>query len=340
MKVKYMTATPANTVDVTAIGHAIVDVLAKADEAFLDAHGIPKGGMTLIDEEAAEEMYGKMEPVAEVSGGSAANSIACISSLGGRAAFIGKVGSDPLGQTFQDNLKSIGVTFNSVPLVDGLPTGRCLINVTADAERSMATFLGAAGLVASDDVDDALVEGAAITFFEGYLFERENARAAFAKSCALAKASGRKTAITLSDAGVVERQKETLVSFITENLDIVLANEDEAKEFFGTDDLSAMADKASDICEIFVVTRSEKGSVILAKGQGPIVVDAVAPTQLLDSTGAGDAYAGGFLYGLARGLPLEQSGRLGSLSASEVISHFGARPEKNLKEMASESGLL
>ena len=327
-------------IDVVGVGNAIVDVLAKADDAFLASHSIPKGGMILIDERQAADIYGAMEPGVEISGGSAANSIACIASLGGKGGFVGKVAKDALGDTFRDGLQSMGVAFDAPPLTDGPATGRCLINVTPDAQRSMTTFLGAAGFVSPDDIDAGMIESAAITFFEGYLFEQPVAREAFVKACDIARKAGRKTALTLSDSSCVDRQKEALDAFIPEHVDILLANDQEAETLFETNDIGEMAEKARKICDLAAVTLSEKGSVLIPREGDIVEVAAVPPTELVDTTGAGDAYAAGLLYGLSRGFDLKKAGALGSISASEVISHFGARPEKVLKDLAEEASLL
>lgn len=328
------------SLDVIGVGNAIVDVLAKADDAFLAAHSIPKGGMILIDEARAREIYDAMAPGVEISGGSAANSIACLASLGGRGGFIGKVANDALGEIFRHDLHALGVAFETAPLTEGPATGRCLINVTPDAQRSMTTFLGAAGLVSPDDVDPAFVADAAITFFEGYLFEQPVARAAFVKACEAAKAAGRRAALTLSDSSCVYRQHTSFIDFIGAHVDILLANEREAEALFETDDLDRIAEKARALCPLTAVTRSEKGSLLIPREGGIVEIAAHPPERLVDTTGAGDAYAAGLLFGLARGFGLERAGRLGALAAAEVISHFGARPEKNLRALAVAAGLI
>lgn len=328
------------TLDVIGVGNAIVDVLAKADDAFLAAHSIPKGGMILIDEDQAKTIYGDMAAGVEISGGSAANSIACIASLGGKGGFVGKVSGDALGDIFRHDLRSLGVEFDTKPLEDGPGTGRCLVNVTPDAQRSMTTFLGAAGFVSPDDIDDRQIARAEITFFEGYLFEQPVARQAFIRACAIAKREGKRAALTLSDASCVDRQFDELQQFIPQHVDILLANDREAETLFQSDDLDVIADKARKMCPLTAVTLSEKGSMLIPRDGEVVKVDAVKPEKLVDTTGAGDAYAAGLLYGLARGFELESAGALGSLAASEVISHFGARPEQSLKALASKAGLL
>lgn len=331
---------PDTQLDVIGVGNAIVDVLARADDAFLKAHDIPKGGMILIDEERARAIYGAMAAAVEISGGSAANSIACVASLGGRGGFVGKVADDTLGEIFRHDLKAMGVEFETRPLTKGPATGRCLVNVTADAQRSMTTFLGAAGLVAPDDIDESQIARGAITFFEGYLFEQPVAREAFIRACAISKSAGKRAALTLSDASCVERQFDVLQAFIPKHIDILLANDREAEALFGSSDISVIADKARKLCPLTAVTLSEKGSVLIPRDGEAVKVDAVRPERLVDTTGAGDAYAAGLLFGLSQGFDLARSGKIGSLAASEVISHFGARPEQPLKALAQKAGLL
>ncbi|MEX6632723.1 adenosine kinase [Hyphococcus lacteus] len=326
--------------DVIGVGNAIVDVLAKADDAFLAAHDIPKGGMLLIDEEHASVIYKDMAAAVEISGGSAANSIACIASLGGHGGFVGKVSEDTLGDIFRHDLRALGVEFDTKPLTEGPGTGRCLINVTEDAQRSMTTFLGSAGYVEPDDIDPAQIKRAAITFFEGYLFEQPVAREAFIRACQIAKDDGKKTALTLSDASCVERQFDVLHDFIGKNVDILLANDVEAAALFETDDIEAIAEKARKLCPLTAVTRSEQGSVLIPRDGDIVYVDAIPPTALVDTTGAGDAYAAGLLFGLARGFSLDKAGKLGSIAACEIISHFGARPSESLKDLAQKASLL
>lgn len=331
---------PDQKLDVIGVGNAIVDVLAKSEDAFLMSHDIPKGGMILIDEAQAHVIYEKMAAGVEISGGSAANSIACIASLGGRGGFIGKVADDALGEIFRHDLRAMGVEFDTASLKNGPGTGRCLINVTPDAQRSMATFLGAAGYVTPEDVDPKQIQRAEITFFEGYLFEQPMARDGFTRACDIAKESGKRTALTLSDSSVVERQYDVLKDYIPTNIDILLANDREAEALFGSCVTSEIADKARNFCPLVAITHSEKGSVLIPREGEPVEIAAIAPTALEDTTGAGDAYAAGLLYGLARGLDLARAGRLGSLAASEVISHFGARPSESLKRLAESHNLL
>ncbi len=328
------------SLDVVGVGNAIVDVLAQAEDEFLAAHGIPKGGMILIDEPRAKAIYAAMAPGVEVSGGSAANSIACIASLGGKGGFVGKVSKDDLGEIFRHDLRALGVVFDAQALDRGPGTGRCLINVTPDAQRSMTTYLGAAGLVSPADIDDDMIERASITFFEGYLFEQPVAREAFVKACRIAKRAGKRAALTLSDSSCVERQHTALIAFSKTHVDVLLANEREAQTLFGTSDYGVIAEKARSLCPLTAITLSERGSILIPRGGDVVTIAPVKPDRLVDTTGAGDAYAAGLLFGLSRSLPLEKCGALGSLAAAEVISHFGARPQTKLKKLAIEAGLL
>ncbi|MEL6360255.1 MAG: adenosine kinase [Pseudomonadota bacterium] len=325
--------------DVIGVGNAIVDVLAHADDAFLETNDIPKGGMILVDEDMAAKIYDQMAPSVEISGGSAANSIACIASLGGRDGFVGKVAKDQFGDVFRHDLQSLGVAFDTAPLQEGPSTGRCLVNVTPDAQRSMTTYLGAAGYVAPDDITEEFINDGEITFFEGYLFEQPVAREAFIKACEIANRRGRKAALTLSDSGCVERQHGAFLDFIGQHVDILLTNELEAQALFGTTVEDAIIEKAKELAPLTAVTQSENGSLLIPRDGEPVKVAAVPPAQLVDTTGAGDAYAAGLLLGLARQMPLETCGRLGSISASEVISHFGARPEVSLQKLAADAGI-
>ena len=326
--------------DVIGFGNAIVDVLAKCDDALLERFDIPKGGMILIDEDRASAIYSEMGAAVEISGGSNANAIAAIASLGGQGGFVGKVADDTLGGIFRHDLQAMGVEYDTKPLKDGPATGRCLVNVTPDAQRSMATFLGAAGHVTDGDVDEAQIARGEISFFEGYLFEQPDARAGFVRACELARKHGKRTALTLSDASCVERQYETMVSFIGDHIDILLCNEAEAAAIFKTSSLDEIAEKARGLTALTAITRSEHGSLLIPRDGETVLIGAITPDALEDTTGAGDAYAGGLLMGLARGFALEKAGALGALAASEVISHFGARPAQSLNKLAAKAGLL
>lgn len=327
-------------IDVLSFGNAIVDVLAKCDDAFLEKHAVPKGGMILIDEETARAIYEDMAPGVEVSGGSNANAAACVASLGGKGGFVGKVAKDALGDIFRHDLRATGVEFETPPLTEGPATGRCLCNVTPDAQRSMATFLGAAGHVTPDDVDADQIARCGVAFFEGYLFEQPEAREGFIAACNAARSHGKRTALTLSDASVVERQGDVIRDFIAAHIDILLANDAEAAALFGARDINAIADAARATVALTAVTRSEHGSLLVPAEGEAVAVDAHPIDALEDTTGAGDAYAGGLLLGLTRDYALARAGALGSLAAAEVISHFGARPAQSLHALANKAGLL
>ncbi|HEX3405947.1 MAG TPA: adenosine kinase [Caulobacteraceae bacterium] len=324
--------------DVAAIGNAIVDVIAPADDAFLGDNALVKGSMMLIDEPRAHELYGRMAAGIETSGGSAGNTVAGVASLSGRAAYVGKVAKDQLGEVFIHDTRSLGVRFETPQLNSGAATGRCLINVTPDGERTMCTFLGASNQLSAADVDPTVIEGAAIVYLEGYLFDPPEARRAFAKAAGLARAAGRTLAITLSDAFVVERHRAALLEFIETEVDLVFANEAEITSLFQTADFDAATRAIRGIARMAAVTRSEKGSVVVTADQD-VAVAAFPVDKVIDSTGAGDQYAAGFMLALARGRPLEVCARLGGLAAAEVISHYGPRPQVSLAELAAAHGL-
>ena len=325
--------------DVAAIGNAIVDVIAPCDDAFLESQGLVKNSMQLIDEDQAEELYGHMAPGIETSGGSAGNTVAGVASLGGRAAFLGKVADDQLGEVYEHDMKAIGVAFDSRPLVGGPRTARSLINVTPEGHRTMCTFLGASTELSPDDVDPLMIESAKIIFLEGYLFDPPEARRAFAKAAGLSRAAGRLMAITLSDSFVVERHRDLLLGFIETECDIVLANEAEVKAMFQTDDFDAAAAALVERTKVCAITRGETGSVVYAGGAAH-PIPAYPVEKVVDTTGAGDQYAAGFLLGLARGRSMDVCGRLGALAAAEVIGHYGPRPQVSLEALAKAEGLF
>ena len=324
--------------DVAAIGNAIVDVIAPSSDAFITDQDLPKGGMTLIDDARAEELYEAMAPGQEASGGSAANTIAGVASFGGRAAFMGKVGDDALGKVFAHDIQAIGAHYDTAPLTSGAATGRCLINVTPDGQRTMATFLGAANLLGPGDVDPKVIEQAKITFLEGYLFTPDEARKAFAKAAALARTNNRLIALTLSAGFVVEMFRDTLIEFIESQVDILFANEDEIGLLWKTKSFEEAVAATRPHVKIAALTCGAQGSVVIG-GDEAHKVAAEPIDALVDTTGAGDAYAAGFLYGLARGKALGVCGRLGGIAAAEVISHYGARPETSLRDLAIKAGL-
>ncbi len=325
--------------DVTALGNAIVDVISPADDTFLQAEGVAKGAMTLIDEAQAARLYGRMAPGVEASGGSAGNTVAGIASLGGRAAYIGKVADDVLGGVFAHDLRAGGVEFRTSPLVGGAATARCLVNVTPEGQRSMCTFLGASVALTPDDLDAELIKGAQVVYLEGYLFDAPAARRAFAEAAQIARAAGRRIALTLSDGFVVERHREGLLAFIDAEVDVVFSNAAEVTALFRTDDAETAGRRLAERVAVAAVTHGAAGSVVYGPGER-VQVAAAPVAEVIDTTGAGDQYAAGVLFGLARGRPLEVCGRLGALAAAEVIGHYGPRPQTSLKQLAAKAGLL
>jgi sugar/nucleoside kinase (ribokinase family) len=326
-------------IDVLTIGNAIVDVIAKVGEDFITRETLVKGSMNLIDEVRAETLYNHMGPATEISGGSAGNTAAGVASFGGKAAYFGKVRDDQLGGIYRHDMRSQGVRFDSVAAGDGPATARSFILVTPDGERTMNTYLGACVNLDERDVDADIVKASAVTYMEGYLYDKPAAMAAFRAAAKISQGAGRMTSITLSDSFCVERHRDAFLDLIRNSIDIVFANETEIKALYKTQSFSGAIDAARQDCPLVVVTRSEKGSVIV-KGADTIEVPAHPVKSVVDVTGAGDLYAAGFLFGHTTGKPLAHCARLGSLAAAEVISHVGARPEVNLKAYAKEQGLL
>jgi sugar/nucleoside kinase (ribokinase family) len=324
--------------DVLTIGNAIVDVLARVDDEFLKANRLIKGAMRLIEEPEAHRLYDLIGPSIIISGGSAANTAAGIASFGGHAAFIGKVRDDQLGQFFSHDIRAAGVSFEVDASQDGPSTARSFILVTPDGERTMNTFLGACITLTPNDVSKTAVEQAQITYLEGYLWDPPAAQEAFVMAARLARAAGRKVALTLSDAFCVERHRKSFRELIARDIDIIFANEKELKSLYETRTFDEGLQRVRHDVELAVLTRSEAGSVI-ARGEEFHVVEAERVEKVVDATGAGDLYASGFLFGLTHGLPLADCGRLGSLAAAEVISHLGARPQESLKALALKAGL-
>ena len=325
--------------DVLGIGNAIVDVIARAEEDFLLRQGMRKGGMALIDADRAEAIYQAMGPAVEVSGGSAANTIVGVASLGARAAFIGKVKDDLLGRAFAHDIRAAGVTFATTPAADGAPTGRCYVLVTPDGERTMNTFLGAAQDLHPADIDADMIAASAITYLEGYLWDPKNAKDAFLKAATIAHDAGRIVALTLSDAFCVDRWRDEFLHLMrSRTVDLIFANETELHSLYQTADFDAAAAALRADVEAAVVTRSEKGCLVIGP-DGTEAVPAFPVERVVDTTGAGDLFAAGFLCGLARGADDRTCGRLGALAAAEVIQHLGARPEASLKDLARENGL-
>lgn len=319
--------------DIIGIGNAIVDVLAQAEDSFLDEEGLSKGGMALIDAEQANALYEKMGPAREVSGGSVANSCAGVASFGGRVAYVGRVSADQLGEVFAHDIRATGVHFDTKRGSEsGPPTARCLILVTPDAQRTMSTYLGACVELGPEDVDPALFADAKITYLEGYLWDPPRAREAMKKAALSAKSAGRKVALSLSDSFCVHRHRDSFIELIESTVDILFANEDELLALTGKDNFEAAAISAQGRAELVVVTRGAGGCVIIDEsGQTP--VPAAKVDRVIDTTGAGDLFAAGFLYGYCQDKAPTECARLAGLAAAEVISHYGARPETPLSSL-------
>lgn len=331
------TPTP-DDLDVVGIGNALVDVLSHEEEAFLEAHGLVKSSMTLIDTERAEALYAAMGAGLEMSGGSAANTISGVASFGGKAAYIGRVYDDQLGAVFAHDLRATGVLFRSAPATDGPPTGRCLIVVTPDAHRTMNTYLGSSEFLGPEHVDVELIQAAKVTYLEGYLFDRPPAQEAYWKASQAAHDAGRRVSLTLSDTFCVERHRAAWRDLVRDQVDILFANEHEAMALYEVDTFDeALAGCRADV-EIACVTRGAAGSVV-ARGEEVVEVPAHAVEKVVDTTGAGDLYAAGFLYGFTRDRSMADCGRLGSVAASAVLGHTGARPGLSLAQLADTLGL-
>mgnify|MGYP001793281275 FL=1 len=323
---------------VVGLGNAIVDVLSHAEDDFLVANGIEKGAMTLVDEARATQLYDALGQTVQVSGGSAANTIAGIGSLGGKAAFIGKVRNDQLGTAFTHDIRSLGVAFDTAAADRGPATGRCLIVVSPDAERSMSTYLGAAQDLTPDDVDVEVISKSAITYLEGYLWDPPAAKEAFLKAAKAAHDANRLVALTLSDSFCVDRYRDEFRDLVKGNVDILFANEDEILSLYQVETFDEALQAVRGECRVAALTRSAAGSVVVVDGEIH-VVDAETPTALVDTTGAGDQFAAGFMYGWATGRSPVDCARMGSICASEVISHMGPRPEVALSELVASKGL-
>jgi sugar/nucleoside kinase (ribokinase family) len=323
----------AQELDIVGIGNALVDVLCHESETFLERHGLAKGSMHLIDEVRARALYDAMGPAVEISGGSAANTIVGVASFGGRAHYVGKVRNDQLGEVFRHDLKSVGVHYTTPMATTGASTGRCLIVVTPDAQRTMNTYLGASTQLSPTDVDARLIARGRILYLEGYLFDPPAAQEAFRAAAGLAHAAGRKVALTLSDPFCVDRHRAAFVDLVERHVDVLFANEVEICALYEANDFDAVLQRVRRHCEIAALTRSERGSLVVADGDVH-VIEAHKVGAVVDTTGAGDLYASGFLFGLSRGMDLPTCGRLGSLAAAEVISHVGARPLAPLSDMA------
>src|SRR3954447_24421059 len=330
--------TPAKY-DVLGIGNAIFDVLVQTDEAFLAAHGMSKGGMALIDEARATAIYRDMGPATEMSGGSAANTIVGLANFGARTAYVGKVKDDQIGRLYVHDIRAAGVAFETRPANDGPATGCSYILVTPDGERTMNTYLGAAQELVPGDIDADQVAASAILYLEGYLWDPKSAKDAFVKAAGIAHAAGRQVALTLSDSFCVDRYRGEFLDLMRNGtVDLVFANEAELHSLYQTSDFETALKQFRADVNLAVVTRSEKGCVVASR-DGVAAVPAFPIEKMVDTTGAGDLFAAGFLFGLVRGVGYENAGRLGALAAAEVIQHIGARPQTSLKQLARQSGL-
>ncbi len=328
------------TLGVVAVGNALVDVISHTTEEFLAEQkkdfDMEKGAMTLIDEYRATELYSFMGPGIETSGGSAANTMAGLASFGGKGALIAKVAEDKLGEVFQHDIRSLGLQFDTQPLAVGPATGSCLILVTPDAERTMNTYLGASSELSPNDIDKELIASAQVTYLEGYLFDREQAKQAFSVAAEAAHNAGHRVALTLSDPFCVDRHRHDFLGLVENHVDILFANEDEIKSLYMQESFDDAKSAVSDNCEIAVLTRGEKGALVVSKGKETFV-ESEKVEKVVDTTGAGDQLAAGFLYGFTEGMDLEKSLRLGVMAAAEVISHMGPRPEASYADFLKKA---
>jgi sugar/nucleoside kinase (ribokinase family) len=324
------------TIDVIGIGNALVDVISQEADAFVEEQGLTKAAMTLVDEQRAHDLYGAMGTSLEMSGGSAANTIVGIASFGGRAHYVGKVRDDQLGEIFAHDIRATRVGFSTTPAADGLATGRCLIVVTPDAHRTMSTFLGASVDLTPDDIDPELIGSGAVLYLEGYLFDPPSAQEAFRVAARAAHDAGRKVSLTLSDGFCVDRHRQAFLDLVEGEVDILFANEVEIMSLYEVDTFDEALQHVRGHCEVAALTRSERGSVVVTNDEVHLI-DAHPVAQLVDTTGAGDLYAAGFLFGYTQGFDLVRCGQLGSLAAAEIISHVGARPAVSLAQLAGSS---
>ena len=326
---------PEKTLDVVGIGNAIVDVIVQAEEGFLDDHGLTKGTMALVDEAVAESLYASVGPGLETSGGSAANTLAGIAQLGGRAAFIGRVRDDQLGAIFAHDIRSVGARFDTPAAASGPSTARCLILVTPDAQRTMCTYLGASVGLDPRDLDLDVVRQARVLYLEGYLWDSDEAKQAFLAAAEVARASGGEVALSLSDAFCVDRHRESFQELVDGHVDLLFANEMEITSLYGVDRFEEAAAEVRGRCRVAALTRSEQGSVLL-RGEETLTIPPYRLGELVDTTGAGDLYAAGFLHGYTRGESLERCGRLGSLCAGQVVTQLGPRPHASLPDLVAQ----
>jgi len=332
-------AAPSNasklSLDVAAVGNAIVDVLSQADDAFVRETGLTKGAMTLAGAAEAEALYSKIGAATECSGGSAANTVVGVALLGGRAGFIGKVRDDQLGRIFRHDIHAVGVEFDTPAAASGPSTARCLVMVTPDAQRTMQTFLGVAAELGPDDVDVEMIRRAGVTYLEGYLFDPPPAKKAFERAAALAHGAGKRVALSLSDPFCVDRHRDDFQRLIADHVDILFANESEITSLYKASDFDSALQTVRGQCEIAVLTRSEKGAVVVS-GDKTHMIAAEPVARVVDTTGAGDLFAAGFLFGFTHGHDLATAGRMGAICAAEIISHFGARPATALAALVEE----
>ncbi len=320
-----------NKFDVLGIGNAIVDILINVEDDFLSDHEIPRGSMQLVDDETSSMLYSKLGAAIECSGGSAANTIAGLASLGSNVAYIGKIKDDQMGRVFDHDINSLGISFNTEKDMSGVPTARCLVMVSPDAERTMCTYLGACVNLMEKDIDPEVVASAAITYMEGYLWDPEHAKAAFRKAMTLAHNAGRKTSLSLSDSFCVGRYKKEFLHLAEHEIDILFANEEELLMLYDTRDITEAVKAVQQHCEVAAITRGAKGCTIVSADE-IIDINGYHISNLVDTTGAGDLFAAGFLHGYSQSLDLRTCGRIGNLAASEVITHMGARPDVDLKQ--------
>jgi sugar/nucleoside kinase (ribokinase family) len=321
--------------DVVGIGNAIIDVLAHADDAFLARHSLPKGGMTLVAAEQAERLHGLLGESTQCSGGSAANTVAGLASLGGRGAYLGKVADDHLGRTFSDGMRATGVHYATPPLTNGVPTARSLIIVTPDAQRTMQTCLGASVAFAPEDVDEETIRSGRVTYLEGYLWDPPPAKQAFLRAARIAHDAGRQVALTLSDAFCVDRHRDSFLELVESHVDLLFANEAEIVSLYRARSFEEAVERVRSHCRVVALTRGEKGSLVAADGEIH-EVRATPVESVIDTTGAGDLYAAGFLYGYTRDLDLATCGRLGAVAASRIIAQMGARSASPLEPLVRE----
>ena len=321
--------------DVLGIGNALVDVITSVEDDFVTAHGFPRGATTMVDLDRADAIYADLPPAQEISGGSCANTIAGLASFGANVAFIGRVRDDQLGKVYTHDLRSLGVHFDVPPATTGPPTGRCLVMVMPDAHRTQCTYLGASTFIGPEDVDPEVVARAHVTYLEGYLWDQPPAKEAIRKAATAARGAGRQVALTLSDPFCVDRHRDEFRDLVADEIDVLFANESEICSLYEVDDFDAALQQVRRHCRIGALTRGEHGSVVIA-GDSVHVLEAEPVDRLVDTTGAGDQYAAGFLYGLTHGHDLDACGRLGSVAAAEVISHYGARPAVSLAKLAEE----